>query len=61
MLFLQIGCVLVANCMIAPLLERVDAGLLTAPTKVLRLFLHPKRLAGSITNLPQWRAHFFNY
>jgi transcriptional regulator with XRE-family HTH domain len=49
-----------ANRMIAPLLEGVDPQLLSAPTNVLRLTLHPKGLAPRIANLHEWRAHLLD-
>ncbi len=46
-----------ANRMIAPLLQGLDAALLTPPVNVMRLSLHPEGLAPRIVDLPHWRAH----
>lgn len=46
-----------ANVSIGPLLEGVDASLLTPPVNVLRLGLHPLGLAPRIANLAEWRDH----
>ena len=48
-----------ANRMVAQFFTGVDESLLRPPIKVLRLTFHPKGLAPSILNLPQWRAHLF--
>jgi transcriptional regulator with XRE-family HTH domain len=48
-----------ANGMVAPLLDGVDAALLAARPNLLRIALHPRGLAPRIANLDQWRAHLF--
>jgi len=40
------------------LYEGVDAALLTPPTNVVRLMLHPQGMAPRVHNLPSWRSHF---
>ena len=46
-----------ANRLIAPLIEGVAAELLSAPVNVMRLSLHPHGLASRIVNYPAWRDH----
>jgi transcriptional regulator with XRE-family HTH domain len=46
-----------SNAALAPLLESVDASLLTPPVNVLRLSMHPRGLADIIENWHEWRAH----
>ena len=48
-----------ANRMVAPLLEGVDPSLLAPPLNLLRISLHPRGLAPRIANLDQWREHLF--
>lgn len=48
-----------ANRMVAPLLEGVDPSLLGPPANLLRVSLHPQGLAPRIANLDQWREHLF--
>lgn len=48
-----------ANRMVAPLLQGVSPELLTAPVNLLRVSLHPLGLAPHIANLNQWREHLF--
>lgn len=45
------------NRAVAPLLDGVDAMLLTEPLNALRVSLHPRGVAPRIENLAQWRAH----
>jgi transcriptional regulator with XRE-family HTH domain len=46
-----------ANRTAGTFLGGVDASLLRPPVNVLRASLHPKGLAPSIANFPEWRAH----
>ena len=46
-----------ANRAVAPLLEGVDAALLSPPVNVLRLSLHPQGLGPRLVNHAAWRAH----
>ncbi|MDP3868718.1 helix-turn-helix domain-containing protein [Phenylobacterium sp.] len=46
-----------ANRMVGPLLQGIDADLLTPPLNVIRLSLHPRGLARRTANLHEWRAH----
>jgi len=48
-----------ANRMVAPLLQGVAPSLLQAPVNLLRVSLHPQGLAPRIANLNQWREHLF--
>lgn len=48
-----------ANRMVAPLLQGVAPHLLQAPLNLLRVSLHPQGLAPRIANLNQWRDHLF--
>lgn len=49
-----------ANAAVAPLLEGVDAELLTGAVNVIRLALHPKGLASRTANLAEWREHLLD-
>lgn len=51
---------LAANSAVQPLLLDIDPSLLEGNVNVLRLSLHPGRLAPRIGNLLQWRAHLFD-
>lgn len=46
-----------ANASVAVLTELVDPDLLTGPTNVLRLALHPRGLAPHVVDLPEYAAH----
>lgn len=46
-----------ANAAALPLLDGIDAELLTPPVNVIRASLHPKGLAPRIANLGEWHSH----
>ncbi len=46
-----------ANAAALPLLDGIDAELLSPPINVVRASLHPKGLAPRIANLGEWHAH----
>lgn len=46
-----------ANAAALPLLDGIDAELLTPPVNVIRASLHPKGLAPRIANLGEWHGH----
>jgi len=48
------------NGALLPLLEGVDADLLTPPANALRISLHPRGLAPRIVNLGEWRQHLLD-
>lgn len=49
--------IVLANRMVAPLMQGAAAELATPPVNVLRLSLNPQGLASCIVNFAQWREH----